>query len=132
MAYTTEGRLADLIRADDGDLARRRLRRRSPLAAPVPAADQRPDHFLPREASGEVQVVVAWPSPDLGEEIAAYAVVASDVEEAVLLDHCRTHLAPYKVPRAVLFIEELPRSSVGKVRKDELVRALPDLPAKSA
>ena len=76
--------------------------------------------------------VVAWPSPDLGEDIAAYVVVASEVDEAVLLGHCRTHLAPYKLPRAVFFIEELPRSSVGKVRKDELVRALPDLPAKFA
>ena len=89
------------------------------------------EQVLCGHASVSDAAVVAWPSPDLGEEIAAYAVVAGDVEEAVLLDHCRTHLAPYKVPRAVFFIEELPRSSVGKVRKNELVRALPDLPAKS-
>lgn len=90
------------------------------------------EQVLCGHASVSDAAVVAWPSPDLGEDIAAYVVAASEVEEAVLLDHCRTHLAPYKVPRAVLFIEELPRSSVGKVRKDELVRALPDLPAKSA
>jgi acyl-CoA synthetase (AMP-forming)/AMP-acid ligase II len=38
----------------------------------------------------------------------------------VLLDHCRAQLARFKVPKAVTFIEALPRNPSGKVLKREL------------
>ncbi|GHE80223.1 ATP-dependent acyl-CoA ligase [Amycolatopsis deserti] len=44
------------------------------------------------------------------------------VTEAELLEHCRTHLASFKVPSVVEFVDALPRTSVGKVRKG-LLRA---------
>ena len=34
-----------------------------------------------------------------------------------LLDACRTSLSPYKVPRSVVWVPELPRNSMGKVQK---------------
>lgn len=45
-------------------------------------------------------VVVAWPSPARGEEVAAFVVAGSKVGEAELKEHCAAVLAPYKVPRA--------------------------------
>ncbi|MHC4393898.1 MAG: class I adenylate-forming enzyme family protein, partial [Planctomycetota bacterium] len=89
------------------------------------------EQVLCGHASVTDAAVVAWPSSDLGEEIAAYVVTTSGVDEGALLDHCRGHLAPYKVPRAIFFIQELPRSSVGKVRKDQLARGLPPAPGRS-
>ncbi len=72
--------------------------------------------------------VVGWPSPEMGEEIAAFVVTNGGVTEDELLAHCRTTLAPYKIPRSVFFINDLPKNSVGKVRKDVLAQRLPRLP----
>jgi crotonobetaine/carnitine-CoA ligase len=50
----------------------------------------------------------------------AYVVRAaghSALDEAALLSWCRERLAPAKRPRAVHFVDELPRTSVGKIRK---------------
>jgi acyl-coenzyme A synthetase/AMP-(fatty) acid ligase len=40
--------------------------------------------------------------------------------EGELRDHCRARLARFKVPRTVTVVDELPRSSLGKVLKDQL------------
>ena len=37
-----------------------------------------------------------------------------------LIAHCRESLAAYKVPRLVEFLDELPKSNVGKVLRREL------------
>jgi len=50
-------------------------------------------------------------------------VVASrgaEVDAAALDKHCRARLAAYKVPRRYLVVDELPRSSVGKILRREL------------
>ena len=68
--------------------------------------------------------VVACPSRELGEEIAAFIVAAAPVQEAVLLAYCRAHLARYKVPRSVVFVDTLPRNGFGKVLKKDLAARL--------
>lgn len=50
---------------------------------------------------------------------------ASSVSEPELLAWCRERLAPFKVPSAIRFADELPRTSVGKIRKDVLRRQEP-------
>jgi carnitine-CoA ligase len=47
---------------------------------------------------------------------------AASVSEPELLAWCRERLAPFKVPEGIRFTEELPRTSVGKIRKDVLRR----------
>jgi len=42
------------------------------------------------------------------------------LSEADILAHCGAHLAAYKRPRAVVFIEALPRNANGKLRRSEL------------
>lgn len=53
------------------------------------------------------------------EEIAEH----NEAVAAVIIAHCRAHIAGYKVPRDVVVIDELPRTSTGKVRKNELREA---------
>ncbi|MBW8486325.1 AMP-binding protein [Actinomadura sp. PM05-2] len=57
-----------------------------------------------------------------GQRLAAYVVRAdgSDVTEDDLKAYVKKHLARYKVPRDVHFVDELPRTSTGKVRAKEL------------
>jgi fatty-acyl-CoA synthase len=66
--------------------------------------------------------VVGVPDERWGEACVAFVVLrdgASTTEDA-LLAHCRERLARFKVPRSLSFVDMLPRSSMGKVLKDEL------------
>jgi acyl-CoA synthetase (AMP-forming)/AMP-acid ligase II len=71
--------------------------------------------------------VVGWPSRSRGEDVAAFVVLRAPVDAAELLAACRTVLAPYKVPRSIFIVDELPRNSLGKVTKPRLVERLPAL-----
>ena len=72
--------------------------------------------------------VVPWTARERGEEIAAFVTARAPVTEAELRAHCAGRLAPYKLPRAIFVIDELPRSAAGKIVKADLVRRLPPLP----
>ena len=37
-----------------------------------------------------------------------------------IIEHCRLHLAAYKLPRSVRFVPDLPKTSTGKVMRREL------------
>jgi long-chain acyl-CoA synthetase len=68
--------------------------------------------------------VVAAPSTELGEEVAAFLVADATVTVDIAASHCRGRLAPYKIPSIVRFIAEIPRNSGGKVIKADLLRCL--------
>jgi long-chain acyl-CoA synthetase len=68
--------------------------------------------------------VIGVPDELFGEALVAVLVAKPDgrpTTEAVLA-HCRTRIGGYKIPRRVEWLDELPRSAVGKIRKDELRR----------
>ena len=71
--------------------------------------------------------VVAAPHPRLGEEPAAFVIVAAGgPDDGELAAFLRAEgLAPHKVPRTWVRVEQLPRTSSGKVKKYELVSRLP-------
>ena len=65
--------------------------------------------------------VVGRPDERWGEVPVAYVVVGSPAPTAdELIDHCRAQLARFKVPKAVVFVDALPRNPSGKVLKREL------------
>lgn len=49
----------------------------------------------------------------------AFIVLKPDgqLSEQTVVDHCRANLARYKVPRSVVFVDELPRNATGKILK---------------
>ena len=89
------------------------------------------EHVLSQHPAVHEAAVVGWPSQEFGEEIAAFAVLKSDVSESItgatLIVHCAKTLARYKLPREVLFVNDLPKSGVGKVLKSELAAGLDPL-----
>jgi long-chain acyl-CoA synthetase len=68
--------------------------------------------------------VVGVPHPHSGEAVKAYVVVAAgrSVEEDDVIAHCEAHLARYKCPQKVMFVDELPHGATGKVLR-QLLRA---------
>jgi long-chain acyl-CoA synthetase len=67
--------------------------------------------------------VVGIPDDYRGETAKAFVVLKEGMTatEEEIIDHCREHLAKYKVPTSVEFRSELPLSALGKVLRRELV-----------
>ncbi len=64
------------------------------------------------------------PDPQRGETVKAWIVMkpGETITEAELKAFCKEHLAPYKVPTHYEFRTELPKTTVGKILRRELVR----------
>jgi len=67
-------------------------------------------------------VVVGAPDERWVEAVTAFVVTADGAGEDELIAHCRGLLAAYKVPKSIRFVDEIPKSPVGKL----LRRALRD------
>ena len=75
------------------------------------------------QAPGVSQVaVVSYPDERLTEVPVAFVQRTGDgeVAEDALVDYCRGKVATFKIPRHVLFVDELPMTASGKIRKVEL------------
>ena len=66
--------------------------------------------------------VVGLPHPDWGECVAAFIVKRTDTAPGAedLLEHCAGHIAGYKKPRVIEFVDALPRNEAGKILKQRL------------
>jgi fatty-acyl-CoA synthase len=64
--------------------------------------------------------VVSAPDQRRGETVKAYVVLRDDARDSVgeqtIIAWCREHMAAYKVPRQVAFLDALPRSGTGKIQ----------------
>ncbi|XP_076326586.1 acyl-coenzyme A synthetase ACSM3, mitochondrial-like isoform X8 [Tachypleus tridentatus] len=80
------------------------------------------EHFAVMEAA-----VVSSPDPERGEVVKAFVVLKEkyrDTDHDILIrelqTHVKSHTAPYKYPRKIVFVEELPKTSSGKIKRKEL------------
>lgn len=64
--------------------------------------------------------VIGVPDVEWGERIRAVVVAATNVTEDEIIAHARSRLVKAKCPREVVFVDELPRDPMGKVRKRDL------------
>jgi acyl-CoA synthetase (AMP-forming)/AMP-acid ligase II len=55
-----------------------------------------------------------------GQALKAFVVKKGSVDEKALKQHVKSNLAGYKVPRDVVFVDDLPRNAAGKVLKKDL------------
>ena len=65
--------------------------------------------------------VIGVPDDKTGEAVAAFVVAGAPAptKEAIVA-HCREKLSAYKVPSSVVFVDELPKSPIGKILRREL------------
>jgi long-chain acyl-CoA synthetase len=65
--------------------------------------------------------VLGVPDPNLGEAVHCYVVSKNpELTEADLLGYCSEHLAKYKIPSKINFLEELPKNTTGKILRRAL------------
>ena len=69
--------------------------------------------------------VIGVPCPKRGQKVKASVVPApgfapSEALIAELLAHAKAQIAPYKYPREIEFVESLPKTATGKLRRSEL------------
>jgi fatty-acyl-CoA synthase len=79
------------------------------------------DLLADHEAVEEV-AVIGVEDAEFGQRLKAFVVIRSglEVSQGDLTAHVKAHLASYKAPREVEFLEELPRNATGKVLKRDL------------
>ena len=80
--------------------------------------------LLTHPAVSEV-AVVALPDPKWIEAVSAFVVLrdGATAGSEELIAHSKTVLAPYKVPKNVIFVDNLPRNTAGKILKRDLRKA---------
>lgn len=73
-----------------------------------------------------VEQAVTFPVPNdlLGEEVAAAVVLSGEVDEKELREFVFSKLAPFKVPRQILIVDEIPKGSFGKLQRSRLADLL--------
>jgi malonyl-CoA/methylmalonyl-CoA synthetase len=87
-------------------------------------------NVYPKEVESELDTlpevaesaVFGTPHPDFGEGVTAAVVLrpGQQTSEAQLIEALRARLSAYKLPKRILLVSELPRNTMGKVRKDAL------------
>mgnify|MGYP005835576671 FL=1 len=85
------------------------------------------DDVLVKHPDVDMAASIGVPDPDRpgSERVAAFIILKpgverSDAEKDKILGYLRENVAPYKVPKVVEFVDQLPTSGVGKILKREL------------
>jgi malonyl-CoA/methylmalonyl-CoA synthetase len=94
-------------------------------------------NIYPKEVESEIDqmpdvvesAVIGVPHPDFGEGVTAVVVCkpGASIDERAVLDGLKERLARYKQPKRVIFVDDLPRNTMGKVQKNVLRDAYADL-----
>ena len=82
------------------------------------------DEVLYRHPQVAAAATIGVPDPLYGEEVAAFIVLKEGVQatEEEIIAFCREHLADYKCPKSIRFVQDIPKGPTGKLLKRELAK----------
>jgi fatty-acyl-CoA synthase len=85
-------------------------------------ASREVEEVLYRHPAISEVAVIGMPDPKWIEAVTAVIVLREGhaLEVPEVLEHCAAHLSPFKIPKQVVFAENLPRNASGKILKREL------------
>lgn len=98
--YTLKGRRSDVIISGGFNIYPREI-----------------EEFLLEQEEISEAAVAAIPHPTRGEVPVAYVVCTKPIDTSQLEARCRSALASFKVPRAFIRLDSLPRTALGKIQK---------------
>jgi long-chain acyl-CoA synthetase len=80
------------------------------------------EEILHRHPAVQEAAVIGMPDPIMGEDVKAFIVLAANTtaSEQEIIDFCRQHLSKDKCPKFVEFLNNLPKSTIGKVLRKDL------------
>ncbi len=80
------------------------------------------EEILYRHSAVAEAAVVGRPDELMGEDVLAYVVLkpGGEASEEELVEYCRSHLAKYKCPKSIEFLDAMPKTPIGKIQKKEL------------
>jgi acyl-CoA synthetase (AMP-forming)/AMP-acid ligase II len=83
------------------------------------------EDLLADHESIEEAAVLGVPDDEFGQRLKAFVVLrkGAELDERTVQEYVKANLARYKVPREVVFLDELPRNATGKILKRELQAA---------
>ncbi|MEE6389810.1 long-chain-fatty-acid--CoA ligase [Microbacterium paraoxydans] len=120
-------RTGDIVTIDDGGFVRIVDRiKELIITGGFNVAPTEVENALRQHPSVADAAVVGLPSEHSGEEVVAAIVVdpGADVDVEAIREYARSILTPYKVPRRVFIVEELPTSLIGKVLRRQVKEKL--------
>ncbi|MBT5049855.1 MAG: AMP-binding protein [Rhodospirillaceae bacterium] len=87
------------------------------------------DHILQQHPAVQDVATFAYPHSTLGEDVAAAVILRKEgqASEEELICFARESLAHFKVPRRVIFVDELPRTATGKILRKKLSEIFEDV-----
>jgi malonyl-CoA/methylmalonyl-CoA synthetase len=87
-------------------------------------------NVYPKEVESEIDAlpgvvesaVIGCPHPDFGEGVTAVVVLqkGANADEKAIIANLESKLAKFKLPKRVIFVDDLPRNTMGKVQKNVL------------
>ena len=83
------------------------------------------EEVLYRHPAVQEAAVVGLPDPIWGEEVAAFLILRTGYEcsPEEVITYCKEHLANYKCPRIVQYVDSFPKTAMGKIQKNRLVES---------
>ena len=80
------------------------------------------ESYIDKIAGVKESAVVGIKDDDLGERVVAVIVLEnkSIMDPLTIIDHLKSQISGFKVPKEVIFLDELPRNAMGKVQKNIL------------